>query len=370
MRLIRTHGAPEMLLDTRTAIRAMRILVVDDDPAVAQIIVSKLMQDGYRKVLATPDAAAAYDMVSEAEGKRAPFDLVIMVFGLRGQNGAQLAREIRGVSRASILMLASRAERPMAMETLLSGADDCLITPFAPEALLVKVERLLTKRYLEGELRRSTAKNEGLFLNILTTMAKVIEAKDPYTRYHSEKVSDLSRKIAMEMGFLEEEVRRIGIAGVLHDFGKLGIRDAILRKPAALDEEERKIIKRHPLIASTILEPIEQLSGAIGYIKFHHEHFDGSGYPQGLSGEDIPMGARILHAAEAFDAMTSRRAYRDPMPRETALIEMRRLAGAQFDPQVVEALTQVLKRSGLLLFSPRETRDRTIAQILSDITNE
>ncbi|MCX7804561.1 MAG: response regulator [Planctomycetota bacterium] len=359
-----------MLLDTRTAILAMRILVVDDDPAVARLIVSRLSQDGYRKVLAAPDAAAAYDMVSEAEGRRAPFDLVIMEFGLRSQDGGQLTRDIRSISKASILLLASQVERPMAMEALASGADDCLITPFDPDLLLVKVERLLTRRHLEGELRRSTARNEGLFLNILTTMAKVIEAKDPYTRYHSEKVSDLSRKIAMEMGFVEEEVRRIGIAGVLHDLGKLGIRDAILRKPAALNEEERRIIQKHPLIASTILEPIEQLSGSIGYIKFHHEHFDGSGYPEGLAGEDIPLGARILHAAEAFDAMTSKRAYHDPMPRETALMEMRRLAGAQFDPQVVEALTQVLKRSGLLLLSPREARGRTIAQILSDITNE
>jgi HD-GYP domain-containing protein (c-di-GMP phosphodiesterase class II) len=228
---------------------------------------------------------------------------------------------------------------------------------------------LLTRRFLRKEIRRSTSRNETLFLNILAVMAKVLEAKDPYTRFHSEKVCKWSSMVAREMGFQDDEVRRIGIAGILHDIGKMGIREAILKKPGPLDKEERETVERHPIIASTILEPIEQLQSAVSYIRYHHEHFDGSGYPERLVGEQIPLGARIIHAAEAFDTMVSKRSYNAARTPEEALSELRRCSGQQFDPQVVEAMAVVLKRSGELE-QTNETPSKSLPELLEDLTGQ
>lgn len=200
-------------------------------------------------------------------------------------------------------------------------------------------------------------------------MAKVLEAKDPYTRFHSEKVSTLAASIAREYGFADDEVRRIGIAGILHDLGKMGVKEAILKKPGPLDPEERTAVQRHPVIAATILEPIEQLQSAIGFIKYHHEHFDGTGYPEGRRGEEIPLGARIIHCAEAFDAMVSRRSYNTPRTGEQALEELKRCAGGQFDPECVKVLEAVLRKSGQLsLPSDKGSSGRNLAQLLEDLT--
>jgi HD-GYP domain-containing protein (c-di-GMP phosphodiesterase class II) len=199
-------------------------------------------------------------------------------------------------------------------------------------------------------------------------MAKVLEAKDPYTRFHSEKVSQLSSAVAREMGFNDEETRRIGIAGILHDLGKIGINESILMKPGPLDPKEREIVQRHPVIASTILEPIEQLQGALGYIKHHHEHFDGSGYPEKLSGEEIPLGARIIHATEAYDAMISRRSYSVPRSSDEAMKELRSCVGSQFDPHVVEALSRTLGRSIRALTEEHGRAGRSLAELLKDLT--
>jgi HD-GYP domain-containing protein (c-di-GMP phosphodiesterase class II) len=171
------------------------------------------------------------------------------------------------------------------------------------------------------------------------------------------------------MGFQDDEVRRIGIAGILHDIGKMGIREAILQKPGPLDKAERDTVERHAIIASTILEPIEQLQSAVGYIKHHHERFDGTGYPDHLAGEQIPLGARIIHVAEAFDAMVARRSYNVPKSPEEALAELRRCAGSQFDPQVIAAAAVVLKRNGFLAERQPEA-ERSLPDILEDLTGK
>jgi putative nucleotidyltransferase with HDIG domain len=174
-------------------------------------------------------------------------------------------------------------------------------------------------------------------------MAKVLEAKDPYTKFHSENVAKFARKIAKSLGYSPQEVEMIQVAGILHDFGKIGVKEGVLNKVGHLTDKEFDAVKRHPVIAATILEPIEELSTIIADIRHHHEYYNGHGYPSGLKGEEIPLGARILQVADAFDAMTSQRSYHDPMDREEAIRELHRCAGSQFDPRIVDVFIKLLE---------------------------
>lgn len=350
------------------AIKAMRLLIVAASDDVRGAVNERFEREGYERVKVTGRGEEAVRVLSSGLAAREPIDLVVLGLGLQDRAGLDAFDEIRSVFDVATLLVSNMEDRAMALEGLGRGADDYLVLPGDSELLVLKAEKLLMRRFLRRELRRSTTRNETLFLNILAVMAKVIEAKDPYTRFHSEKVSSLSSAVAREMGFADDEVRRIGVAGILHDLGKMGIRESILKKAGPLDPEERAIVQRHPVIASMILEPIEQLQGALGYIKHHHEHYDGSGYPEGLKSEEIPLGARIIHATEACDSMLSRRTYSAPKTIEEAVAELRRCSGTQFDPQVIEALITVLKYSGQFSSREQENVGRSLPELLEDIT--
>ena len=263
------------------------------------------------------------------------------------------------------MLLAESADQRDLLMPQNGSADDCFVQDESAELFQVKVERLLTRRMLRDQMGLSTYRNEALFLNILAVMAKVLEAKDPNTRFHSEKVSMLATNIAREMGFPEEEIKLVSIAGILHDIGKMGISDAILKKPGPLDPAEREIVEKHPLDAAQILASIEKLGSAVSYVKHHHEHFDGSGYPNQLAGDAIPLGARIIHVAEAFDTMVAKKSYAEAMSPEDALNEIWNCAGRQFDPAVVEVLDTILRRTGLLVPNA-EMATKSLPQLLEE----
>ena len=172
---------------------------------------------------------------------------------------------------------------------------------------------------------------------VLTTLSQAIEARDPYTRGHSSRVSALAVVVARRLGWKSARVGALKLGAVLHDVGKLKVDGAILRKPGPLDEGEYLEIKRHPLDGARMIRRLETLRPALPYILFHHERWDGSGYPSGRSREQIPVGARIVAVTDAFDAMTSLRPYRAPLQLGTALAEVDDGAGTQFDPSVVRA---------------------------------
>ena len=191
---------------------------------------------------------------------------------------------------------------------------------------------------LVRRLKHALRQNQELFLETIRTLAAAIDAKDPYTRGHSERVSSYSMAIARHLGLSQEEVFRIRTAAILHDVGKLGIRDGILNKPGGLTDDEFAVMRTHPTIGAQIMEPIRMLKDIIPGIRNHHETWDGKGYPDRMEGEDIPLVARIIGVADTFDAMTTNRPYQRAKTLEFVLDKMRAMSGTRFDPKVVDAL--------------------------------
>jgi putative nucleotidyltransferase with HDIG domain len=180
------------------------------------------------------------------------------------------------------------------------------------------------------------------YLQFIETMAQALDARDPYTAGHSQRVSDFSTAIARAMALPAEEVEVIRIGALLHDIGKIGVADAVLQKPDRLTNEEFELIKLHPQIGKRILERVGRFQDYLPIVELHHENQDGSGYPYGLEGTEIPIGARIVHVSDAYDAMTSSRAYRTAMPQERVLGILRSCATTQFDPDIVEIWLSML----------------------------
>jgi putative nucleotidyltransferase with HDIG domain len=185
------------------------------------------------------------------------------------------------------------------------------------------------------------------FLMTLETLAKSLEARDVYTRGHSQRVSEVSMMIGEKMGLSAEALEELRVGTILHDIGKIGVPDSILNKPGRLTDEEFVIMKSHPVIGYEICSPLGVSEGVLMIIRNHHEKLDGSGYPDGLKGGELPLSLRIVCVADAFDAMSSRRPYRHVMAMNRVLAELSAGAGVQFDPVVVETLKELLHTEGM-----------------------
>jgi HD-GYP domain-containing protein (c-di-GMP phosphodiesterase class II) len=190
------------------------------------------------------------------------------------------------------------------------------------------------------------AETRDLFFGTVSALSQAIDAKDGFTRGHADRVSRIAGAIAREMGLSENQIEQIELAGMLHDIGKIGVEDRILMKPSRLDEDERDLMRRHPMYGASILEPSSALRPLVPIVLHHHENFDGTGYPEGLKGEQIPIGARIIIVADAYEAMTSDRIYRKAIGHERALEQLERHKGVQFDPRVVRSLEHLLAKRG------------------------
>jgi len=188
---------------------------------------------------------------------------------------------------------------------------------------------------------------QDTYLGTIQTLARAIDAKDPYTKGHSDRVTRYAVKIAREMNLSESTIRNIEYSALIHDIGKIGIQESILTKKGGLSGTEYEIVKMHPLIGESIITPVKFLNGIAPLILYHHERFDGKGYLEGLRGEAIPLGARIISVADAFDAMTSDRPYRKALTRKKAREELEKESGKRFDPQVIEAFLRLLDRGEL-----------------------
>jgi len=348
---------------TRLALRDKRILIVDPLGECLPLA-KKLVTENFERTILAHSFADLMRILVDARANGEGLDLLVVSLKLPECIGVGGLKPLRQSFDGPLLVVADSTEH-RDIHMMQNIADDCFVHTQHADLFLMKVERLLVRRILRDQVGLSTYRNETLFLNILAVMAKVLEAKDPNTRFHSEKVSMLASNIAREMHFTEEEVKRVSIAGILHDIGKMGVPEAILRKNGPLNPAERQQVERHPVIAAQILEPIEKLKSAVSYIRHHHERYDGAGYPDQLAGEMIPLGARILHVAEAFDSMVTKRSYSDTLQPDEALAEIQSCAGRQFDPHVVDALTAILKRSKVL--APTSEPAKSLPQLIEEI---
>jgi len=270
-------------------------------------------------------------------------------------DGLELLKRVKTMNPSMmVIMVTAYPEIDMAVEAMRLGAYDFIIKPADLDLVVLSVKRALEKKRLEEELeayhknleKLVEEKTAGLrqayrilkkvHLDSVKVLVEAIDAKDPYTRGHSDRVKRMSLKIALHLGFNEEKMEILEYGALLHDIGKIGIRDQVLQKPGVLNSEEYEYIQEHPLIGIKILEGIDFFKDKIPMIRHHHEHFDGTGYPDGLVGEAIPLEARIITIPDAFDAMTSVRPHRGAMPLQHVLSELEKGKGKHFDPKILE----------------------------------
>jgi putative nucleotidyltransferase with HDIG domain len=268
----------------------------------------------------------------------------------------------------ALLMLTGVNDATSAALCMQRGAMDYLTKPIDLVPLGRAIQRALKRRsgVLENmqlnqwlreevaaravELRVERANLERISLATLEALINALEAKDPYLRGHSARVADLSAMVAAEMGYGDEEIEAIRTGGRLHDIGKIGIREEILGKQGPLSDEEYDHVKQHVVVGSQILAPLVHLKQVISFVRSHHERWDGTGYPDRLSADAIPFGARIIGAVEIYDALTTSRPYQEKMELATAVERMRDLVGTVLDPAVHRALEAVVKRRATLVF--------------------
>ncbi len=338
--------------------RRGRILVVDDEPSIRDLVAFKLTDDGYECEKAG-SAEEALAMVAQNE-----YDGILSDINMPGIDGVEMLRQIRTSDPdVAVVMMTGAPDLSVALEAMRLGAYDFLSKPLNLDVLSLTVDRAVEKKVLVHQNRayqrnletmvqeRTRQLNQAnddlrnLFIGSIKALAQALEAKDRYTQGHSARVAEESVRIARYLSLSEEEIQNIWIAGFLHDIGKIGIQESVLNKPGRLDPEEWELVKQHPVFAAKILEPIEELADVIDMVRHHHEHFDGGGYPGGISGADIPLGARILAVADAYDALTSERPYRGPVPEEEALKVFEEESGTQFDPVIASAFLSCKRES-------------------------
>lgn len=326
------------------------ILVIDDDPANLKMANNILSTEGMR-VSCVKSGEAAVKFLQE----NIP-DLILLDIHMPVMDGFETLAAINKNAEASVIpVIFLTADDDSDTETrgLRAGAMDFIKKPFNPEVLLLRIKHTIELRRLQADLASEveqktyelTAQNtklEKISMQICMALSGAIDAKDKYTNGHSARVADYSRMIAARAGFSKEEQDNIYMIGLLHDVGKIGIPDAIINKPGKLDPDEMAVIMNHPIMGENILKLIEEFPRLVTGARYHHERYDGKGYPDGLSGENIPIEARIIAVADAYDAMTSRRSYRDVLPQEVVRGEVAKGSNTQFDPVFADIMLAMI----------------------------
>ena len=257
------------------------------------------------------------------------------------------------VSDVPVIFLTADSERKTEIEIFKAGAMDYIQKPFIAEVVIRRISRILELYHYQQslqqevdqkttELRESNRKFNNLSMQVAMALASAIDAKDTYTNGHSVRVAEYSRELARRMGRSMQEINDIYYIGLLHDIGKIGIPDQIINKPERLTKEEYQIVKDHPKIGAEILGNISEIPSIAVGAHWHHERYDGQGYPDGLAGEEIPEVARIIGVADAYDTMTSKRSYRDILPQDVARNEIENGKGTQFDPIIADYMLEMI----------------------------
>lgn len=283
-------------------------------------------------------------------------DLILLDVHMPQMNGFEALKKIRqmeGAKQIPVIFLTADEDVETETRGLEAGAMDFIKKPFIPAVLLVRVRHTIEltrlQRNLSEEVEKKTLalkkeyeRNERLSIQIVQSLSSSIDEKDTYTSGHSMRVAQYSGEIARRSGYSEQEQKEIYMAGLLHDVGKIGVPDAIINKPSRLTDEEYSMIKNHPVMGARILKNITELPSLVTGARWHHERYDGKGYPDGLSGEAIPEAARIIAVADAYDAMTSNRSYRGVLSQEYVRGEIEKGKGTQFDPKFADVMMQMI----------------------------
>lgn len=324
------------------------LLVIDDNSEVLKLM-KMLLSDEFDLELCT-SAEEGLSILDKTHPDLVLCD--VMMPGMDGHTFAQKVKSDESTKHIPIILVTARAGAEMLSKGFQAGADDYISKPFDSVELKARIRSLLRIRDMEAELvlanrnlnmRTSdlVEQQHSLYLSTVKSLASAIDAKDEYTRHHSTRVTDFSLKIARSMGLSENELEELELAALLHDIGKIAVPEHILNKPGKLTEEEFASIKEHPGRGQIILEPVVELKDIGVVVRSHHEKYDGSGYPDGLKGREIPLGARIMAIADAYDSITSKRPYRDASSHRRAMKEIIRCSRTQFDPEVVEHFLKI-----------------------------
>lgn len=325
--------------------RKYKIIGVDDEEGILDSL-RVLLEDTSYEFVGITNPVEAIERVRQEH-----FDLMLLDFMMTPLHGDEVVEEIRKFNKELyILLLTGHKDLAPPLETIKrldiqgycekSDKFDQLLLLI--ESAIKSVKQMDEIKRINEKLEDSKEQLEQAYLDMVQTLRYTVEAKDSYTRGHSDRVSEYSVLIGEKLGLPAEQIKTLRIGGLFHDIGKIGIPDSILLKPAKLTDEEYSQIKNHPSIGAHILGSAAIFQDIIPIVKHHHERYDGNGYPSKLKGEEIPYLARIAAVADTFDAMTSRRSYRGPIDVEHVKEEIKRCEGTQFDPQIAEVFLDIL----------------------------
>ena len=331
--------------DPSVSTAVAQCLVVDDDPQVRDALVRVVQSQGLACLSADSGDAALAVLAEHGE-----VAMLISDIRMKGMDGMALLEEVRRrFPDTAVIMLSAVDDVQIAVDCLKKGALDYIAEPMALGEVQVRVAKALEKReltlqnryyqkHLEQEVRRQRARIQELFLEGAQPLAHALEAKDAYTRGHSKRVREYAVRTAVMLGYTGEFLDDIRLGAELHDIGKIGTRESVLNKPGPLTPDEFRHITEHTVLGERILAPLARDRPVVLRIaRSHHERLDGTGFPDGLAGNAIPVEARIVAVVDAFDAMTTNRAYRESFEPGSAFDELRRCAGLQFEPAIVDA---------------------------------
>jgi putative two-component system response regulator len=323
------------------------LLIVDDEPAIRRLLCQKLSREGYLCQEAS-DADQTSNMLAAH-----PIALVILDIKMPGRSGIEILSEIKsGYPDTVVIMATAIIDINVAIQCLKQGAEDYICKPFNLEELSLAVQRAIDRRHLQLELREyqqfleekveeQTEEIRRVFLGAIEALVSALEAKDKYTGGHSRRVTGLALALGNELGLSAKDMEELRWASLLHDIGKIAIEQSIQNKSGKLTPEEYDHIMTHTHAGALIVQPL--VNGKIAeMIDHHHDRYDGSGRHQVIAGSGIPLGARIIAIADAFDAMTSDRPYRSAMSVEEAIREIQRGARTQFDPTIITAFIKTV----------------------------
>lgn len=320
-----------------------KVILIVDDTVINLTYAAEVLGDTY-KVIPAKSGAKALELLE----KIIP-DLILLDVEMPEMDGHETIQKIKSNPKTAgvpVIFLTAHSDKENELKGFQLGAVDFITKPFVPEITLARIATQIElseyRNHLESMVLKKTKEVEAISLQAIMAIANTVDAKDVYTRKHSMRVAKYSREIAKRLGWSDEEVANLYNLALLHDIGKIGIPDDILNKPGRLTEEEFAIMKTHTTKGGYILKDITVIHNVAGGALYHHERYDGKGYMGGLAGEDIPMYARIVGIADAFDAMTSDRAYRKRLPEDVVREELHKGRYTQFDGMLVDIMLQLM----------------------------